>query len=49
MTTLLIRNAHTIATQNDAGDELHNASILVQDGLITSSAPPMSCRILRTK
>ena len=36
MATLLIRNAHTIATQNEAGDELHNASILVQDGLITS-------------
>ena len=36
MTTLLIRNAHTIATQNDAGDELHNASILLQDGLIAS-------------
>ncbi len=39
MPTLLIRNAHTIATQNDAGDELHNASILVQDGLITSIGP----------
>ena len=39
MTTLLIRNAHTVATQNDAGDELHNASILVQDGLITSIGP----------
>ena len=36
MASLLIRNAHTIATQNDAGDELHHASILVQDGLITS-------------
>ena len=39
MATLLIRNAHTIATQNDAGDELHNASILVQDGLIASIGP----------
>ena len=39
MTTLLIRNAHTIATQNDAGDELHNASILLQDGLIASIGP----------
>jgi len=39
MTSLLIRNAHTVATQNDAGDELHNASILVQDGLIASIGP----------
>ena len=39
MPTLLIRNAHTIATQNDAGDELHNASVLVQNGLITSIGP----------
>ena len=39
MTSLLIRNAHTIATQNDADDELHNASILVQDGLIASIGP----------
>ena len=39
MTTLLIRNAHTIATQNDAGDELHDASILLQDGLIASIGP----------
>ena len=39
MTSLLIRNAHTIATQNDAGDELHHASILVQDGLIASIGP----------
>ena len=39
MTSLLIRNAHTIATQNDAGDELHNASIRVQDGRIASIGP----------
>ena len=39
MTTLLIRNAHTVATQNDAGDELHNASILLQDGLIAAIGP----------
>jgi 8-oxoguanine deaminase len=39
MATLLIRNAHTIATQNDAGDELHNGSILLQDGLIMSIGP----------
>ena len=39
MATLLIRNAHAIATQNDAGDELHNASVLVQNGLITSIGP----------
>ena len=39
MASLLIRNAHTIATQNDAGDELHNASILVYDGLIAAIGP----------
>ena len=39
MATLLIRNAHTIATQNDAGDEWHNASILVHDGLIAAIGP----------
>ena len=39
MATLLIRNAHTVATQNDAGDELHNASVLVQNGLIASIGP----------
>ncbi|NBW24119.1 MAG: 8-oxoguanine deaminase, partial [Betaproteobacteria bacterium] len=39
MASLLIRNAHTIATQNDTGDELHNASILVHDGLIAAIGP----------
>ncbi len=39
MASLLICNAPTIATQNDAGDELHNASILVQDGLIAAIGP----------
>lgn len=34
MTTLLIHNAHTIATLNDAGEELRNASIFVKDHCI---------------
>ncbi len=34
MTTLLIHNAHTIATLNDAGEELRNASIFVRDNRI---------------
>jgi cytosine/adenosine deaminase-related metal-dependent hydrolase len=34
MTTLLIHNAHTIATQDDARTELHNASIFVRDNTI---------------
>ena len=33
MTTLLIHNAHTIATQDDARTELRNASILVRNAL----------------
>ena len=39
MTTLLIHNAHTIATLNDAGDELQNASIWVKDNLIEAIGP----------
>ena len=39
MTTLLIHNAHTIATLNDAGDELKNASIFVRDNLIEAIGP----------
>ena len=39
MTTLLILNAHTIATLNDAGDELKNASIFVRDNLIEAIGP----------
>ncbi len=39
MTTLLIHNAHTIATLNDAGDELHNASIFVQNNRIEAIGP----------
>ena len=31
MATLLIHNAHTIATQNDARTELRNASIFIRD------------------
>ena len=31
MTTLLIRNAQTIATQDDSQTELHNASVFVRD------------------
>jgi cytosine/adenosine deaminase-related metal-dependent hydrolase len=34
MTTLLIKNAHTIATLNDAGGELKDASIFVRDNCI---------------
>jgi len=34
MTTLLIQNAHTIATLNDAGDELKDASIFVRHNRI---------------
>ena len=39
MTTLLIHNAHTIATLNDAGDELRNASIYVRDNRIQAIGP----------
>ena len=39
MTTLLIHNAHTIATLNDAGDELRNASIFVRDYCIEAIGP----------
>jgi cytosine/adenosine deaminase-related metal-dependent hydrolase len=35
MSTLLIHNAHTIATQDDAQRELRNASLLIHDGRIT--------------
>ena len=39
MTTLLIHNAHTIATLNDAGDELRNASVFVRDNSIEAIGP----------
>ncbi len=39
MTTLLIHNAHTIATLNDAGDELSNASIYVRNNSIEAIGP----------
>jgi cytosine/adenosine deaminase-related metal-dependent hydrolase len=39
MTTLLIQNAHTIATLNDAGDELKNASIFVRNNCIEAIGP----------
>jgi 8-oxoguanine deaminase len=39
MSTLLIHNAHTVATQNDAGDELRETSVLVRDGLIAAIGP----------
>jgi cytosine/adenosine deaminase-related metal-dependent hydrolase len=39
MTTLLIHNAHTIATLNDAADELRNASIYVRDNRIEAIGP----------
>jgi cytosine/adenosine deaminase-related metal-dependent hydrolase len=42
MTTLLIHNAHTIATLNDAGDELRNASIFVRDNCIEAIGPATS-------
>ena len=39
MSTLLIHNAHTVATQNDQGDELRETSVLVRDGLIAAIGP----------
>jgi 8-oxoguanine deaminase len=39
MPSLLIHNAHTIATQNDAQDELQNTSIFIRGGLIDGIAP----------
>ena len=39
MTTLLIHNAHTLATLNDAGDELRNASVFVRDNRIEAIGP----------
>jgi 8-oxoguanine deaminase len=42
MITLLIHNAHTIATLNDAGDELRNASIFVRNHCIEAIGPAAS-------
>jgi len=39
MATLLIHNSHTLATQNDAGDELRDHSVLIRDGYIAAVAP----------
>jgi cytosine/adenosine deaminase-related metal-dependent hydrolase len=39
MTTLLIHNAHTIATLNDAGDEFRNASVFVRGNTIEAIGP----------
>jgi cytosine/adenosine deaminase-related metal-dependent hydrolase len=39
MTTLLIHNAHTIATLNDAGDEFRNASVFVRENTIEAIGP----------
>jgi 8-oxoguanine deaminase len=39
MTTLLIQNAHTIATLNDAGDELSKASIFIRNNCIEAIGP----------
>jgi cytosine/adenosine deaminase-related metal-dependent hydrolase len=39
MTTLLIHNAHTIATQDDARTELRHASILIHDNSIAFIGP----------
>lgn len=34
MPTLLIRRIHTLATQNDAGQEWRDAAVFVRDDLI---------------
>lgn len=39
MPTLLIRNAQTIATQDDSQAELHNASIFIRDHVIEAIGP----------
>jgi len=39
MTTLLIRHIHTLATQNDAGTEWHDAALFVRAGLIEWVGP----------
>ncbi|MEN9720770.1 MAG: hypothetical protein RIT13_1475 [Pseudomonadota bacterium] len=39
MNTLLIHNAHTIATLNDAGDEFRNASVFVRENTIEAIGP----------
>jgi 8-oxoguanine deaminase len=39
MNTLLIHNAHTIATLNDAGDEFRNASVFVRGNIIEAIGP----------
>jgi cytosine/adenosine deaminase-related metal-dependent hydrolase len=39
MNTLLIHNAHTIATLNDAGDEFRNASVFVRGNTIEAIGP----------
>ncbi len=42
MPTLLIRNAQTIATQDDSQAELHNASIFIRDHVIEAIGPAES-------
>ena len=39
MSTLLIHRARCIATQDDAGTELADASLLIRDGLIERIMP----------
>ena len=39
MSTLLIHNAHTVATQDDVHSELHNTSVLVRDRQIAAIGP----------
>jgi len=39
MATLLIHHAHTLATQNDVGDELREHSVLIRDGYVAAIAP----------
>jgi 8-oxoguanine deaminase len=39
MSTLLIHNAHTIATQDDARTELRNACLFIRDNTIAYIGP----------
>ena len=42
MSTLLIERAHCVATQDDAGSELADASVFVRDGWIEAVLPASS-------
>ena len=39
MTTLLLKNAHTLVTMNEAREELRNASLFVRDHVIEQVGP----------